>query len=160
MAMETPNVRQVAQSMEVRRRRRTHHRRTHTAPIVTTAALTPLDTTYRSAPATPPQAKYASPRSLNGKGAPPTARGGNGVAELLAEPVLDRERLLNDTVNTGVMAALIGGFALSTMQMGMVVPGEAAEQLTVVIYMLSVVSVRHGRDSALAHTARMHARQS
>ena len=78
------------------------------------------------------------------------------MAELLAEPVLDRERLLNDTVNTGVMAALIGGFALSTMQMGMVVPGEAAEQLTVVIYMLSVVSVRHGRDSALAHTA--HAR--
>ena len=52
------------------------------------------------------------------------------------------------------------GVALATRQMGMVVPGEAAEQLTVVIYMLSVVSVRHGRDSALAHTARMHARQS
>ena len=32
-------------------------------------------------------------------------------------PEIDRERLLNDIANTGVMGALIGGFALSNVQM-------------------------------------------
>ena len=33
------------------------------------------------------------------------------------QPKLDRERLLNDILNTGVNGALIGGFALGNMQM-------------------------------------------
>lgn len=31
------------------------------------------------------------------------------------EHIMDREKMLNDLVNTGVMAALIGGFAFSNM---------------------------------------------
>jgi hypothetical protein len=33
----------------------------------------------------------------------------------MSEPVVDREKLMNDLVNTGVVAALFGGFALSTL---------------------------------------------
>eukprot|EP01046_Picozoa_sp_COSAG06_P089603 COSAG06_NODE_35974_length_453_cov_0.858757_1_plen_68_part_01 len=33
------------------------------------------------------------------------------------EVPVDRDRLLNDILNTGVMGALIGGFALSNLQL-------------------------------------------
>ena len=44
---------------------------------------------------------------------------GNGVSTVSCDDgksdVMDRERLMNDLANTGVVAALFGGFALSTL---------------------------------------------
>eukprot|EP00927_Polykrikos_kofoidii_P078421 TRINITY_DN75243_c0_g1_i1.p1 TRINITY_DN75243_c0_g1~~TRINITY_DN75243_c0_g1_i1.p1 ORF type:complete len:191 (+),score=18.14 TRINITY_DN75243_c0_g1_i1:65-637(+) len=50
---------------------------------------------------------------------------------------LDRERLCNDLLNTSVVAALIGGFALATLQLGK--PGGNFLDLSV--YMLNVFAV-------------------
>ena len=55
------------------------------------------------------------------------------------QPKLDRERLLNDILNTGVNGALIGGFALGNMQMEYESPEWP--QLDVAIYMTSFVGV-------------------
>jgi hypothetical protein len=52
---------------------------------------------------------------------------------------VDRERLLNDILNTGVNGALIGGFALGNMQMEYESPEWP--QLDVAIYMTSFVGV-------------------
>lgn len=53
------------------------------------------------------------------------------------EHVVNREKMLNDLVNTGVMAALIGGFAFSNLS------GEydTTKNLDVAIYMCSCVAV-------------------
>jgi len=66
-----------------------------------------------------------------------------GLASLMAEP--DRERLCNDVLNTSVMAALIGGFALGNLS----APGEDAERLDTYIYMLSYITVHACTCSAL-----------
>ena len=50
---------------------------------------------------------------------------------------LDRERLCNDILNTGVMGALIGGFALSNLQAGF----DTAVTLDVAIYLTSFIGV-------------------
>jgi len=57
----------------------------------------------------------------------------------------DRERLLNDVVNTGVMAALVGGFALGNMQDSYV----DGTTLGLLIYVCSVFSVHACTCSAL-----------
>ena len=49
----------------------------------------------------------------------------------------DRERLLNDILNTGVMGALIGGFALSNVQMSY----DFSSSLNIAVYMCSFVGV-------------------
>ena len=51
---------------------------------------------------------------------------------------MDRDRVLNDLLNTGVTAALVGGFALSNIQ-GMVVEEDNA--LLQAAYLLSFVGV-------------------
>lgn len=66
-----------------------------------------------------------------------------GMASLMAEP--DRERVCNDVLNTSVMAALIGGFALGALS----APGEDAEPLDTYIYMLSYMTVHACTCSAL-----------
>ena len=50
---------------------------------------------------------------------------------------IDRERVCNDQMNTGVVAALIGGFAYEALQEGI---GEGTT-LDQIIYMLSLISV-------------------
>jgi hypothetical protein len=55
----------------------------------------------------------------------------------------DRERVCNDMINTGVMAALIGGFALGNMNLGQNTDLERG------IYMLCVVAVHGCTCSAL-----------
>ena len=61
--------------------------------------------------------------------APPSGDDGGGG--------LDRERLCNDILNTGVMGALIGGFALSNLQAGF----DTAVTLDVAIYLTSFIGV-------------------
>ena len=67
-------------------------------------------------------------------------------APLKAPP--DRERLCNDMVNTGVTAALIGGFALSNLQ-----PVQAVESdspwSTTIVYILSCLAVHASTCAAL-----------
>ena len=58
-----------------------------------------------------------------------------GIMSMTA-PV-DRERLCNDSLNTSVMAALIGGFALGSLK----APGDGAERIESYIYMLSYITV-------------------
>jgi hypothetical protein len=53
------------------------------------------------------------------------------------EPAVNRERLLNDILNTGVNGALIGGFALGNMQMEY----DTDKSLDVAIYMTSFIGV-------------------
>ena len=60
-------------------------------------------------------------------------------------PEIDRERLLNDIANTGVMGALIGGFALSNVQMEY----DMAVGLEVAIYLCSFVTVHACTCSAV-----------
>ena len=62
--------------------------------------------------------------------------GGGGV---------DRERLLNDILNTGVMGALIGGFALSNVQQSY----DMDKALDIAIYMCSFVAVHACTCSAV-----------
>jgi hypothetical protein len=66
-----------------------------------------------------------------------------GMKTLLAPP--DRERLCNDSLNTSVMAALIGGFALGSLSP----PGDDAERIDTYIYMLSYMTVHACTCSAL-----------
>ena len=64
----------------------------------------------------------------------------------------DRERLSNDQLNTGVTAALIGGFALSNLQSGGLADASdtsALGTLGVVVYVLSCLSVHACTCSAL-----------
>jgi hypothetical protein len=57
-------------------------------------------------------------RSSGGGGGGPGDGGSDGRADAAdGSGGIDRERLLNDILNTGVMGALIGGFALSQIQM-------------------------------------------
>mmetsp|Transcript_3614 Transcript_3614/g.6379 ORF Transcript_3614/g.6379 Transcript_3614/m.6379 type:complete len:178 (-) Transcript_3614:42-575(-) len=67
--------------------------------------------------------------------------------EKVSAPV-DRERLQNDMVNTGVMAALIGGFALGNLQ----VPkeGDKHEGITTGIYLMACFAVHMCTCSALS----------
>ena len=58
---------------------------------------------------------------------------------------IDRERLLNDLVNTGVTAALVGGFALESIES----PDETAGTITYAIYFLSYTAVHSCTCSAL-----------
>eukprot|EP01043_Picozoa_sp_COSAG02_P089964 COSAG02_NODE_26877_length_622_cov_0.609943_2_plen_102_part_01 len=58
---------------------------------------------------------------------------------------VDRERLLNDILNTGVMGALIGGFALSNIQQTY----DMGIPLDVGIYMCSFVAVHACTCSAV-----------
>jgi hypothetical protein len=51
--------------------------------------------------------------------------------------VMDRERLCNDILNTGVMGALIGGFALSNLQMDF----DTNNTHDIVIYLASFIGV-------------------
>ena len=62
-----------------------------------------------------------------------------------SEGGIDRERLLNDILNTGVMGALIGGFALSNMQQTY----DMGVALDVGIYMCSFVAVHACTCSAV-----------
>lgn len=57
--------------------------------------------------------------------------------------LLDRERVCNDLLNTCVMAALIGGFALESME-----PLEES-YLDLPIYLLAIISVHSSTCSAL-----------
>lgn len=59
---------------------------------------------------------------------------------------VDRERLLNDILNTGVMGALIGGFALSNMQQAY----DMNNTMHVAIYMCSFVAVHACTCSAVS----------
>jgi len=64
----------------------------------------------------------------------------------------DRERLSNDQLNTGVTAALIGGFALSNLNGGGLVDADDTSglgTLGIVIYVLSCLSVHACTCSAL-----------
>eukprot|EP01052_Picozoa_sp_SAG31_P029243 SAG31_NODE_2891_length_4944_cov_2.014035_2_plen_139_part_00 len=56
-----------------------------------------------------------------------------------------REQLCNDIVNTGVMAALIGGFALSSLQQDF----DMSQGIDVAIYMFSVIGVHACTCSAI-----------
>ena len=56
---------------------------------------------------------------------------------------VDRDRLLNDILNTGVMGALIGGFALSNVQMVY----DFTKSLDIGIYMCSFVGVQSVHQS-------------
>lgn len=67
------------------------------------------------------------------------------VALSLLAPV-DRERLTNDLMNTSVMSALIGGFALGSLS----APEEGSESITTWIYMLSYCTVHMCTCSALS----------
>lgn len=58
---------------------------------------------------------------------------------------MDRERLLNDLLNTGVMAALVGGFALSNLESGVSRPGWEGYA----IYVASYTAVHASTCSAL-----------
>jgi hypothetical protein len=53
------------------------------------------------------------------------------------EVSVDRDRLLNDILNTGVMGALIGGFALSNLQLNY----DTAKTVEVAIYLTSFIGV-------------------
>jgi len=70
-------------------------------------------------------------------------------------PKLDRERLCNDLVNTGVTAALVGGFALGNLQnLGTKLqpdgsPASDQRNAQIAVYMLSVLSVHLCTCSAL-----------
>eukprot|EP01052_Picozoa_sp_SAG31_P033686 SAG31_NODE_3840_length_3824_cov_3.657817_3_plen_165_part_00 len=59
----------------------------------------------------------------------------HGTRTSFAAPV-DRERLCNDSMNTGVMAALIGGFALGSLH-----EGKTDTTLSRITYLLSLVAV-------------------
>ena len=59
---------------------------------------------------------------------------------------VDRERLCNDTMNTGVVAALVGGFALGNVTVDLT---DEATGVDVCIYMLSVLAVHACTCSAL-----------
>ena len=52
-------------------------------------------------------------------------------------PKINREKMLNDLVNTGVMAALIGGFALSNLQRDY----DVNNGWDVSIYMTSLIAI-------------------
>lgn len=60
----------------------------------------------------------------------------------------DRERLSNDMINTGVSAALIGGFALSNLQ-SLTIDKDDANWLPTVVYCLSCFAVHACTCSAL-----------
>jgi len=65
---------------------------------------------------------------------------------------MTRDRLCNDTVNTGVMGALIGGFALSSMQAweDVKLNGEPSDTtLALGIYVLNVLAVHACTCSSL-----------
>lgn len=66
-----------------------------------------------------------------------------GLMSLVAP--MNRERLCNDVLNTSVMAALIGGFALGSLQ----APGDNASSIDIAIYMLSYATVHACTCSAL-----------
>ena len=66
-------------------------------------------------------------------------------APLKAPP--DRERLCNDMVNTGVTAALIGGFALSNLQLQAV--ESDSPWSTTIVYILSCLAVHASTCAAL-----------
>jgi len=60
----------------------------------------------------------------------------------------DRERLSNDMINTGVSAALIGGFALSNLQ-NLTIDKDDTNWLPTVVYCLSCFAVHACTCSAL-----------
>eukprot|EP01043_Picozoa_sp_COSAG02_P006821 COSAG02_NODE_198_length_29564_cov_12.279009_20_plen_112_part_00 len=68
------------------------------------------------------------------------------VASWNGEGGVDRDRLLNDILNTGVMGALIGGFSLSNIQMAV----DTAKTLDVAIYLTSFVGVHACTCSCVA----------
>ena len=61
-------------------------------------------------------------------------------------PVHDRERVCNDTMNTGVTAALVGGFALGNIQTDLT---DSATDLDIAIYVANVFAVHACTCSAL-----------
>jgi len=82
----------------------------------------------------------ARPRQNNSK-----KKGLSRIAAKLSHKFADesvefnRERLLNDILNTAVMGALVGGFALSQLQLE--VYDEAPDALDIAVYMTGCVSV-------------------
>ena len=64
--------------------------------------------------------------------------------------IIDRERLSNDLLNTSVMAALVGGFALGTL-LASPVPeeGPLRGKYDIWIYLLSFIAVHANTCSAL-----------
>jgi hypothetical protein len=60
------------------------------------------------------------------------------------EGLLDHAHLLNDILNTSVMAALIGGFALNSMNVG-----DAGETLDYAAYVLTCIAVHACTCSAI-----------
>ena len=83
----------------------------------------------------PADAAIAAPVTRSELAAMPVAPG--AAAERDDDGGLDRERLCNDILNTGVMGALIGGFALSNLQAGF----DTAVTLDVAIYLTSFIGV-------------------
>ena len=73
------------------------------------------------------------------------------LAAIFAPRTLSREQLCNDQINTGVTAALIGGFALSNVQAGFSIDNldEEAYGAQLAIYLMSFVSVHACTCSAL-----------
>mmetsp|Transcript_5140 Transcript_5140/g.8814 ORF Transcript_5140/g.8814 Transcript_5140/m.8814 type:complete len:214 (-) Transcript_5140:313-954(-) len=67
----------------------------------------------------------------------------DGIEKTPASHLMDRERVCNDLMNTSVMAALIGGFALDSMEP----PDE--DPLDESIYLLAILSVHLSTCSAL-----------
>mmetsp|Transcript_42456 Transcript_42456/g.131489 ORF Transcript_42456/g.131489 Transcript_42456/m.131489 type:complete len:214 (-) Transcript_42456:120-761(-) len=92
----------------------------------------------------PPQAPAGEPEEL-APGQKPSPRNRRGGSARNNKAGNERERVLNDVVNTGVMAALVGGFALGNMRDDLI-DGSA---LGVWIYSLAVFAVHACTCSAL-----------
>jgi len=92
----------------------------------------------------PPQAPAGEPEEL-APGQKPSPRNRRGGSARNNKAGNERERVLNDVVNTGVMAALIGGFALGNLQDSFV----DGTTLGTLIYVCSVFSVHACTCSAL-----------
>ena len=78
-------------------------------------------------------------------GPPPAMEVAGSPRAIAALP--DRERLSNDLMNTGVTAALVGGFALSNLQMGF---HDIDSAFSIVIYGLAYFAVHATTCAALS----------
>jgi hypothetical protein len=98
-----------------------------------------------------PQPAWNSPQDVNDSSteASKETKNGNGIAK---EPTEDagesekRDKLMNDMVNTGVMGALVGGFALGNLTSHELSTDVALDN---VIYIMNVMAVHACTCSAL-----------
>lgn len=86
-----------------------------------------------------PSERYVSSLRMKELGKAPSSNTGSD---------LDRERALNDCTNTGVMAALVGGFALGSIQSAQEFYDFSTDN-QFIVYILSVVAVHACTCSAI-----------